>query len=113
MIDKKRAAKLKRMAEGIADLDQEELDYFLQTLLNTPLPFSLSTGTTSVVHDDCDGDKTQTLDVIVVNNGDIGIQTNGEQCLRFRMPFSGGGRYPLVWGALRLLAFSIDRSQQG
>ncbi|HEY4483927.1 MAG TPA: hypothetical protein VI752_01965 [Candidatus Paceibacterota bacterium] len=111
MIDKKRSLQLDKIVEKIEDLDQEELDYVLEAILQTPLLFSIPTSMTSVVQDDCDGDKTQTLDVLQIKNGDMCIQTNGNYSLRFRTPLFGGGRYPLVWAALRLLSFSIHRSQ--
>ena len=112
MIDRKKAKQLERVAEKIENLTQEELDYFPKVLLNKPLAFSISTSMVSVIQDDCDGDQTQTLEVVSLDNGDMCIQTNARHTfLRFRMPFIGGGRYPLVWSALRLLAFAIGRSQ--
>ena len=61
----------------------------------------------SRVHDDCDGDPSQSLDVIMSPDGDIHLVA-GTISLRFRT-FHGGGMSPRVRNALIVLAEAIRR----
>ncbi len=49
-------------------------------------------------HDDCDGDRTQKLQVVFSEDGDAWVAVHGEPfgSLRFREPFIGGGASPRV-----------------
>ena len=60
--------------------------------------------------DDCDGDYSSGVNVIVGPDGDAWIGATcelGEMC-RYRIPVIGGGRSPRVRNALLLLALAID-----
>ncbi len=72
------------------------------------------------VHDDCDGDASQRLSVIIGDDGDAWIAADAPtvfNSLRFREPFIGGGMSPRVRNALLILAEAIrldnaDRPQR-
>jgi len=62
------------------------------------------------VHDDCDGDASQVLSVIISEDGDAWVAADGEtaySALRFRVPLIGGGASPRVRNALLILAEAI------
>lgn len=115
MVDPKRAALIKRRVMRLkSDLeDHEEARLFLELLLKEGLPFFLESGESfPIVHDDCDGDQTQTLDVVMDKVGDMHIKTNNlHHYLRFRN-FFGGGMSLRVWYALRILALAIKLDER-
>lgn len=90
------------------DSDDIQIYDNLKLLLKNPIKNleSLSGEMYGVVHDDCDGDHSQTLNLSFEKNG-ISISTNNMFALRFRMPFIGGGMYPRIHTALRILCFAI------
>lgn len=57
------------------------------------------------VHDDCDGDESQKLTVIITGDGDCWIKT--PKLLRFRCPNGGGGKSPNIWKKLQELYDAI------
>jgi hypothetical protein len=59
------------------------------------------------LHDDHDGTFEGRIMVVITEHGDIGVQTDGESLLRFRVPIIGGGMSPRVRNALMILAFAI------
>jgi hypothetical protein len=66
----------------------------------------------SRVHDDNDGDISQTLNVLITQDSDVWISINESnkafpKFLRFRFPMIGGGRSPRTRNALRILAEAI------
>jgi len=59
-------------------------------------------------HDDCDGDRSQKLSVVIGEDGDAWVAADApDRTLRFRMPIIGGGASPRVRNALVILAEAI------
>lgn len=71
--------------------------------MSTPLP-EINLASFSRVHDDSDGDDSQVLEVGMLLNGDICINTDGP--LRFRH-YGGGGASLHTHNALRILMFAM------
>ncbi len=66
----------------------------------------------SRVHDDCDGDRSQTLTVYLGHDLDAHVMVDGSNLsLRFRAPL-GGGASPRVRNALLVLAEAIRRDNE-
>lgn len=108
-MDEKRKKSIERRIDSLVDtFDSEELAYYLKLLLEKSYSLTLPSNT-SVVHDDCDGDRSQILALMTGLDGDMYIKTNHPYgYLRFRMPFLGGGLSPHVWAALRILALAVE-----
>ena len=62
-------------------------------------------------HDDCDGDHSQELGVVITNDGDVHVITNSSMSLRFRT-WAGGGLSLRVRKALLVLAEAIRRDNE-
>jgi hypothetical protein len=89
--------------------DSEKLQKRIDNILSEPFwPPSLKTGIVyETTHDDNDGDpESGMLFVQLSFDGDAWVHTLGE-CLRFRMPIFGGGKFPKIRNALFLLAEAI------
>lgn len=85
-------------------------DVIIQDLLSGSFwPEKLVAGTRYArVHDDCDGDMSQQLSVVIGEDGDAWIAVDApDRTARFRMPFTGGGASPRVRTALVVLAEAI------
>jgi hypothetical protein len=59
------------------------------------------------LHDDHDGKGEGRLSIVIGDDGDAWVETDGSEPLRFRMPSSGGGRSPYTRTALVILAEAI------
>jgi hypothetical protein len=59
--------------------------------------------------DDCDGDKSEGMSVMIDRQGDawVTVRSRPMHGCRFRMPLVGGGRSPRVRNALVILAEAI------
>jgi len=83
----------------------------IQDILNDSFwPTSLETNQSYFrTHDDCDGDLSKGISVVISIDGDAHIWSNNgafSSC-RYRIPISGGGRSPRVRNALLILAMAI------
>lgn len=83
-------------------------------------PFHISTlnvnNQYSRTEDDCDGDKSKTLNIGLSQDGDYWVSMgSGIEEYRFRMPVLGGGRSPRTRNALMILAEAIrlDNEESG
>lgn len=75
-------------------------------------PKDLSTDESYVrVHDDCDGNYTQTICVGFSHDGDAWVTIPSNRILRFRGPF-GGGMSSRVRNALLILAVAIKKDNE-
>ncbi len=98
------------------EVSQERLMKDLRRILENPFWIdSLETNTTySRLHDDRDGTKTGSINVIFSEDGDTWIKIEHEipgGSLRFRNDF-GGGESLRVRNALIMLALAIDLDNQ-
>lgn len=94
----------------------------IRKLLNSNFwPQSIQSGIRYTrVHDDCDGDMSQVLSVVIGDDGDAWVAADADtpfSSLRFRVPLIGGGMSPRVRNALLILAEAIrldneDRPQR-
>ncbi|AUR86228.1 hypothetical protein NVP1084O_021 [Vibrio phage 1.084.O._10N.261.49.F5] len=73
-----------------------------------------SSGFIALVHDDCEGNLTETLEVCLAQDGDMHLRTNVDNYkhLRFRNSI-GGGKYPNTYVALRILYDSMVADSKG
>lgn len=83
------------------NIDSEENYQFIYK--NCKKYLNVEPGTYKTVHDDCDGNEQEYLELIVLEDKII-VKTNGYNSLRFRSGF-GGGRNLKVRNALGFLAY--------
>ena len=100
----------RRVTKLVADLHKNRLvGEFWELLLDAFVIPPADPEILSVVEDDCDGDQTKTLVVQVAADGDMHISTSMhyDSSRRFRLPIGGGGQYPYIYAALRILHFAM------
>ena len=86
----------------------------IKKLLETPFwPEDLETKKVYFrTHDDCDGDKSQGLGLIITPDGDVWVNVSSKHSLRFRTTFGGGGLSGMTRNALLLLALAIKMDNE-
>ena len=89
------------MAMIYKNIDSEETYQYIHN--NCKKHLTVETGTYRTVHDDCDGNNQEYLE-LTVQEDKIIVRTNGYNSLRFRSGF-GGGRNLKVRNALGFLAY--------
>jgi hypothetical protein len=99
------------MAEKKLEALELDIDKAIETILETPHWFKkLATNTQYFrTHDDCDGNVTKGVSVVISPDGDAWVVTsqNPFQSCRYRMPMTGGGASPRTRQALLILALAI------